>query len=90
MTHSFDVYFDLRQKKRLSKQRGAGDLRHNRAHYDVTVMHICWQCGPSLIREMVYGPFGNQTMPRSVMMFQLQPEIILCWKLNQIAGIVWR
>ena len=52
VTRSFDVVFDLCQKKRLSKQRYAGDLRHNRAHYDVTVVHMCWQCGPSLFREM--------------------------------------
>ena len=34
MTRSFDVFFDLRLNKRLSN----GDLRHHRAHYDVTVM----------------------------------------------------
>ena len=32
---SFDVFFDLRLNKRLSK---AGDLRRYRAHYDVIVM----------------------------------------------------
>ena len=35
---SFDVFFDLRLNKRLSKQCEAGDLRRYRAHYDVTVM----------------------------------------------------
>ena len=33
VTRSFDVFFDLRLHKRLSKQ-----LRRHRAHYDVTVM----------------------------------------------------
>ena len=33
-----DVFFDLHLNKRLSKNRDAGDLRRNRAHYDVTVM----------------------------------------------------
>ena len=35
---SFDVFFDLRLNKRLSKQRQAGDLRRHRTYYDVTVM----------------------------------------------------
>ena len=38
VTRSFDVFFDLRLNKRLSNNREAGDLRHYRAHYDVTVM----------------------------------------------------
>ena len=35
---SFDVFFDLRLNKRLSKQRQAGDLRRHLTYYDVTVM----------------------------------------------------
>ena len=38
VTQSFDVYFDLRPNKRWVNKREAGDLRHNRAHYDVIVM----------------------------------------------------
>ena len=34
---SFDVFFDPRLNKRLSKNREAGDLRRIRAHYDVIV-----------------------------------------------------
>ena len=37
VTRSFDVFFDLRLNKRLSK-REAADLKRYRAHYDVTVM----------------------------------------------------
>ena len=37
VTRSFDVFFDLRLNKRLSKQSWGGDLRRHRAHYDVTV-----------------------------------------------------
>ena len=37
VTRSFDVFFDLRPNKRLSKQSW-GDLRRHRAHYDVTEM----------------------------------------------------
>ena len=39
VTRSFDVFFDLRLNKRLSKHREAGDVSHYRAHYDVTVMN---------------------------------------------------
>ena len=38
VTRSFDVLFDLRLNKRVSKNRDAGDLRRRRAHCDVTVM----------------------------------------------------
>ena len=40
VTRSFDISFDLHQDKRLSNNREAGDLRCNRAHYNVTVMHF--------------------------------------------------
>ena len=43
VTRSFDVYLDLRQNKRLSKQSGAGDLRRYRPHYDVIVMIYLWR-----------------------------------------------
>ena len=43
VTRSFDVFFDLRLNKQLSKNSGeAGDLRRYRAHYDVTVMISLW------------------------------------------------
>ena len=38
VTRSFDILFDLRLNKRLSKNGEAGDLRRYRAHYDVSVM----------------------------------------------------
>ena len=38
VTRSFDVFFDLRLNKRLSKQSRAGDLRRHRVHYEVIVM----------------------------------------------------
>ena len=37
-TRGGGVFFDLRLNKLLSKQRDAGDLRHHRAYYDVTLM----------------------------------------------------
>ena len=39
VTRSFDVFFDLRLNKRLSKQSWAGDLRRHRTHYRVSVMY---------------------------------------------------
>ena len=39
---SFDVFFDLRWLNGWVNKREPGDLRHHRAHYDVTVMiHHC-------------------------------------------------
>ena len=38
VTRSFDVFFDLRLNKRLSKQPEAGELRRHRGHYDISVM----------------------------------------------------
>ena len=38
VTRNFDVFFDLRLNKRLSKNRDAGDLRRHQANHDVTVM----------------------------------------------------
>ena len=38
VTRSFDVFFDLRLNKRLSKQSEAGDLRRHGAYYDVNAM----------------------------------------------------
>ena len=35
---NFDVFFDLRLNKGWTNNRGAGDLRHHHAHYDVTVV----------------------------------------------------
>ena len=39
VTRTFDVFFELRLTKRLSKNsRESGDLKRHRAHFDVTVM----------------------------------------------------
>ena len=39
VTESFDVFFDLRMNKRLSKQSWGWWLRRYSAHYDVIVMY---------------------------------------------------
>ena len=51
VTRSFDVFFDLCLNKRLSNNRKAGDLRRNRAHYDVTVVFMFGFIYPSLRQE---------------------------------------
>ena len=40
VTRGFDVFFDLRLDKRLSKQSWAGDLRRHPTHCDVIVMSL--------------------------------------------------
>ena len=42
VTRSFDVFFGLRING-LVNNREAGDLRRNRAHYDVIVMVLLWE-----------------------------------------------
>ena len=55
VTRSFDVFLDLRLNKSLSNNRDTGNLRHRRAHYDVTVMcerciviMLSWDTNPAL------------------------------------------
>ena len=42
VTRSFDVFFDLRLNKRLSKQPWGWWLRRHRGHYDVNVMTLVY------------------------------------------------
>ena len=50
VTRSFDVFFDLRRNKRLSKQWRGWWLRRHCAHYDVTVMIL--RNGGRYLREV--------------------------------------
>ena len=56
-TRSFHAFYDLRPKRRLSKNREAGDLRRYRDHHNVTVMSIMplsrafWPMAPQLSTE---------------------------------------
>ena len=56
VTRSFDVFFDLRLNKWLSKQDASG-LRRHRAHYDVTVM---WCRNSDPVIGAAVGSFGVQ------------------------------
>ena len=71
VTRSFDVYFDLRSDKRLSKQSwGWGDLRRYRTHYDVIVMnslkpndkYMRQQARSSLAPIMAYRQIGTKLL----------------------------
>ena len=44
VTRSFDVFFDLRLYKWLSKQWQGGDMRRHHAHYVVSVMGDKYGC----------------------------------------------
>ena len=39
-TRNFDVLFDLRLDRQLSKNGDAGELRRHRAHFDVIVVNL--------------------------------------------------
>ena len=52
VTRSYDVFYDLRPNKRLSKQSWADDLRRHRAHYDP-------RTGPACRNSGVNGPNSN-------------------------------
>ena len=52
VTRGFDVYFDLRPNKRWVNKREAGDLRHNRAHYDVIVMDMI--CHVTIHKKLMF------------------------------------
>ena len=55
VTRNFDVFFDLRQNKRLSKNGEAGDLRRYRAHCDVTVMIVMCVAVDSITQTLKFN-----------------------------------
>ena len=63
VTRGFDVFFDLRLNKRLSKQSRRRWFGTYRAHYDVTV--LCLQ-GWSWLLGWSYRNSGNGPLPRCV------------------------
>ena len=62
VTQSFDVFFDLHPNNGWENNRGAGDLRCHRAHYDVSVINfspILWpqvqfSCTDIEVREWIF------------------------------------
>ena len=67
VTRSFDVFFDLRLNKRLSKQSWGWWFETLRAHYDVIVMIILNRGGDVSIslpvQDNVVIPFDHIRMP---------------------------
>ena len=60
VTRSFDVFFDLRLNKRLSRE--AGDWRRYRAHYDVIVMRsVCMSVLTPFITHILMFESGLET-----------------------------
>ena len=57
VARGFDVFFDLRLNKNLSKKCEAGDLRRHRAHFDVTVMETM-PC--TVFASTVITKFGSE------------------------------
>ena len=56
VTRSFDVFFDLRMNKRLSKQKWGWWFETPHAHYDVTVMEPCdWAAADLLDGQFAEG-----------------------------------
>ena len=53
VTRSFDIFFDLCMNDGWVNNRGAGDLRRHRAHYDITMMPMNYINASSAIRENV-------------------------------------
>ena len=74
---SFDVFFDLRLNKRLSKQRDAGDLRRHRTHYDVTITQNVYH----QIRNVFfyfYGRYNKVFLEQSWSTYNL--KMIVTWR----------
>ena len=92
VTRSFDVYFDMHLNKRLSKLRDAGDLRHHRAHYHVTVMNKAYA---KMILQLIqvlsrYEPLwtvaigsGNGFLPDGIKPLPEPTLTRYCWCLYQ-------
>ena len=59
VTWSFDIFFDLRLNKQLSKQSRRRSLESHRSHYDVAVMSI----SPGYAFFAHIHPCGNQVTP---------------------------
>ena len=80
VTQSFDVFFDLRQNKRLSKtnSRVAVDLRHHRAHNDLIIM-ITDQDLISIVTHITSSLIGSDLIQLCSFSFVLQSRgRILC------------
>ena len=92
VTRSFDVYFDLCQNKRWVNKREAGDLRHNRAHYDVIVMWVVFIQYLAVFGfgalQGVFSDFQIIPLNSSPDNIQLEPETGHIW--IGCSPVIWR
>ena len=102
MKRSFDVFFDLRLNKRLSKNREAGDLRRRGAHFDVIVCNglspirrqsVTWTNGPTYfdyirisITKMISRKSHILTVRR--LFYLLQQDGYISWNRGIVCQIV--
>ena len=84
VTRSFDVFVDLGRNERLSKQSWAGDLRRDRAHYDVTVMHILDKIHRQVQKSTIHGRNGASTIPWSISGERKQNIHVFYWSQNDM------
>ena len=83
VTQSFDVFFDLRLNKLLSKQSWSWWLGHHRAHYDVIVMVWClltYKNWSTLVHIMAWRLFAARLLPRPMRInCESEPRNIFRW-----------
>ena len=69
VARNFDVFFDLRLNKRLSKQSRPGDLRRRRAHYSVTVMTCPVKSGMTLLIHSEISTVARELISNFIWLF---------------------
>ena len=74
VTRNFDVFFDLRQNKRLSKPSTRWWLRRHRTHYGVTVMIVFEMMAASIMSHC-----GLEHSQISVQGTLLASRVMLSW-----------
>ena len=74
----------LGRNERLSKQSWVGDLRRDRAHYDVTVMHILDKIHRQVQKSTIHGRNGASTIPWSISGERKQNIHVLYWSQNDM------
>ena len=78
VTRSFDVFFDLRLNNGWANNRGAGDLRRYRAHYDITVMVFwVWIGLLAPISHIWYGIYRKEFQPKFVVGDQQEYYVLI-------------
>ena len=80
VTQSFDIFFELRLNKRLSKQSWGYDLRRHRAYYDVTVMCAGWWWWVMFSHFATWTGWLLKCTTRTYILYVVNSRILLCGK----------